>query len=405
MTSKQVKNILFVAPMLTKSGYGVHARQVLKWLFKREDTKGDIKVFCNPTKWGINPWIVDSEYDNGLVHRIAHASSIPPGTKFDVSYQLLLPNEWNPQLAEKNIGITAGVEADKCNPTWIEACNKMSGIIVPSEFTKHTLKSSGDIKVNIDVIPEAYPEAFDDDSIGSFDLELKTDFNFLVLGQFTGNNPDNDRKNLPYTIKWLYEAFAGNSNVGFVIKTNSGRLTKADSYRTESALSHIVSQVAGGKSNGPKFYMLHGDMSDAELKGLYTNPKIKAIVSFTRGEGFGLPLLEAARCGLPVIATGWSAHTEFLGLGKYSKVDYLLSEIHPTRVDGNIWIEGAKWAQPSESDAKRRLKKFYESSSIPFEWAEDLKGKIKEKYNLSAIMEQYDQHFEAMNHGENDEQL
>ena len=58
--------------------------------------------------------------------------------------------------------------------------------------------------------------------------------------------------------------------------------------------------------------MIHGNMSDDEVHALYTDPKVKAYVTATHGEGFGLPIFEAAYSGLPVVAPAWSGHVDFL---------------------------------------------------------------------------------------------
>ena len=49
--------------------------------------------------------------------------------------QLQLPDEWDSNLAKKNIGVSAFVETDRCNPQWIDKCNEMDAVIVPSKFT------------------------------------------------------------------------------------------------------------------------------------------------------------------------------------------------------------------------------------------------------------------------------
>lgn len=388
--TNETKRIILRAPLLCVAGYGVHARQVARWLLDKQKENPNIHVTMDPVSWGDTPWIVDPEAEGGLIQQIIQRCIKTDNDSYDVSFQLQLPNEWNPFLADKNIGLTAGVEADKCNPSWVESCNRMDMVIVPSEFTKKVLTSSGNICVPVVVVPESYPDELIANSADSkLNLGIETDFNFLIFGQITGNNVENDRKNIAYTLKWICDEFEGNPDVGVVIKTNIGRQSVLDRTGTTSMLSQILMQVKKS-SKGPKIYLLHGAMNDKEIAGLYTHPKIKALVSLTRGEGFGLPLLEAAVCGLPVIATDWSAHTEFLNKGKFIKVDYSLVEIDKTRRDGNVWMPNAKWAQPKEDDAKRKLKRFYTSSSLPREWAADLKKTLSKEYSFESISKAYD---------------
>ena len=87
-------------------------------------------------------------------------------------------------------------------------------------------------------------------------------------------------------------------------------------------------------------YLLHGAMSDDEIAGLYRNDKIKALVAPTRGEGYGLPLLEAAASGLPVMATNWSGHKDFLNTGKWINFDYRLQDVAKQKIDNNIFAAG-----------------------------------------------------------------
>lgn len=277
------KTVLLRSPGFTKSGYGVHARQVARWLFRYAAKKHDLDITVEPLGWGATHWIVDTNAEDGLIGEMIQATQNQKPF-YDVTIQLQLPNEWNPMLGDYNIGMTAGVETDKCNPEWVTAINAMSMVIVPSEFTKKTFLNTGEVTVPIVVVPEAFPDALLDEA-KNIELNLPTKFNFLVFGQFTGNNIENDRKNLPYTLKWMAEAFAGDPNVGIILKTNLGSSTKLDKNQVLGLTNRLLSEV-GANNVGPKFYLLHGDMTDAELKGLYTHPTVKAMVSFTRGEGF-----------------------------------------------------------------------------------------------------------------------
>jgi glycosyltransferase involved in cell wall biosynthesis len=402
-----MKKIILRGPLTTNSGYGVHARQIARWVFENvQDKRNDVDVYTDLLPWGITSWITDVEAEGGLVGRLyQNSKSLQEGETFDLSLQVQLPNEWNPFLADFNVGITAAVETNICNPEWIDCVNRMDLIIVPSEFTRNVFINTAkiankEIKKTIVVIPESFPDQLVD-SLGKEQTDsklskflnetVKSNFNFLLFGQLTGTNPDNDRKNLPYTLKWLCETFMNNEDVGIIIKTNRGRNTKLDRDQTTIALTQLLSQILPPGMKGPKVYLLHGNLSEKDLLSLYTHSKVKAIVSATKGEGFGIPLLEAAACDLPVLATNWSGHKDFLDKGKYIKFDYQLQPIHPTRVDNQIFINGSQWAQPDEMDVKRKLKKFYESSSMPRQWAKELGTKLREEFCFKSIASKYDE--------------
>ena len=85
----------------------------------------------------------------------------------------------------------------------------------------------------------------------------------------------------------------------------------------EKILDKIDSLRKTVKGKLPNVYLLHGEISDKQMNYLYNHPKVKSMVSFTKGEGYGRPLLEFSTTGKPVIATGWSGHTDFLD-GEYS---------------------------------------------------------------------------------------
>ncbi len=377
-----MKSVVFRGPALTQSGYGVHSRQVATWLLQRNDL--DVKFMVTP--WGDTPWVIDADAYGGLAGEIMKRSTKIEG-KPDVSVQLQLPNEWDPHLACKNIGLTAAVETDRCLPDWVSACNAMDAVIVPSLHAKMCLTNSGDVTKPLMVVPEAYSEAINAPDLPKLD-DFPTPFNFLVFGQLTGNNPHSDRKNTFYTIKWLCEAFKDDPEVGIVVKTNAGRNSKIDRGMVANLLKQLLGEVRPGPY--PRVYLMHGSMNDHEVASLYRHDQIKALVALTRGEGYGLPILEAAASGLPVIATGWSGHLDFLKHGKFISVYYQLGEIHPSRVDNKIFVKGARWANPSEEDFKKRVAKFRVSNAIPKEWALELQQKLATPYSLAGIHKAYD---------------
>lgn len=402
MENTKKKSVVVRGPLTTRSGYGTHSRQVARWVFEQLQDVHDYNVYTSLLPWGITPWIVDAKQEDGLIGRIYEASNpLPEGSVPDLSLQIQLPNEWNPFLAERNVGITAAVEATLCNPEWIDCVNRMDLVIVPSKFTKEVFVNTAkqinkDLTTNIIVVPESFPDAMlvtgetKSNPLQKYlDEEIKTDFNFLIFGQLTGTNLENDRKNLPYMIKWFHDTFVGNPNVGVIIKTNRGRNTTIDKTATEATLIQLLSQLRKPDCVGPKFYLIHGHLTDEEIITLHRHPKVKASVTTTRGEGFGIPLLEAAACDLPVMATNWSGHKDFLDKGKFVKFDCTINPVHPSRIDNQIFLQGTQWASCNEEDVKRKLRKFYESSETPGEWAKDLGVKIREEFSFASISSKY----------------
>lgn len=378
------RSVILRGPVLTQSGYGVHCRQIAKWLLERQNV--DVKFQVLP--WGDTPWLINPDHEDGFVGKIMERT-VDLNHRADVSLQLQLPNEWSTQVASYNVGITAGVETDKCNPEWVNDVNRMNMVIVPSSHAKKCFEATGNVNKQIHVIPESYLEALDHHEVKEENLfDVPTNFNFLILGQLTGNNPYNDRKNTFFSLKWLCEAFKDDKDVGIFIKTNTARNTKIDKKNVKDVLGNVLSEVRKGPY--PKVYLIHGSMNDNEVVSLYKHSKVQALVSATRGEGYGLPLLEASVAGLPVIATNWSGHLDFLNQGKFISVDYKLENVHPTRVDNKIFLPSMKWAMPLEEDFKKKVLKFKSSSTIPKQWAASLSEKLKLTHNFKAICEQYD---------------
>lgn len=380
------KKVLLRGPVLTQSGYGVHARQIAQWLLSRSDIELQIQAL----PWGDTPWLIDKNIHDGLVGRLLERTVDPTGMTYDATVQLQLPNEWDTSYSSVNIGITAGVETDRCNPKWVDQCNSMTMVIVPSNHARDCLMTSGNVTVPVHVIPESFSDKLIANEKTSIDdIEFSTSFNFLIFGQITGNNPENDRKNIFYTLKWLCETFQDDKDVGVVVKTNTGRNTCTDKRLVTQTLSALLKEVR--KKTMPRIHLMHGDMTDSEVASLYRHKSIKALVSLTRGEGYGLPILEAAASSLPVIATSWSGHTDYLSKGKYVNIDYTLKEVHQSRIDNQIFMQGSRWAEASEEDFKKKILKFRHSSVTPREWAKDLSSKLVKEYSIEYIIKSYDE--------------
>jgi glycosyltransferase involved in cell wall biosynthesis len=368
------KKVVLRAPLLTVSGYGEHSRQIFKWLSSRPDVELSVQTL----NWGNTSWYINPQLEDGLIGEIMKRTS-DKSTGYDYSFQVQLPDEWDSSIASRNIGITAGVETDRCHSVWTDRIkDRVSEVIVPSEFTKKTfVNTDPSISEKIFVVPEALSI---DPSLECEDFlsEVKTKNNFLVISQLTAVDRSQDRKCIADTLEVISKCIKDKPDWGVIIKTNVGRGTEKDHLET----LHILGQFKGLKG---KTHLLHGILSSKQMLGVYKSPKIRAFATLTRGEGFGLPILEAASCDIPVFATGWSAHSEFLSLGKYGKVSCTLVPIPETKEDPRIFMKGSMWAHPDKIDFEKKINKFIQSPEVPKQWARELGEKLRSQYSQQEI--------------------
>ncbi len=355
----------------------------------------------NPLKWGNTTWSnPDDEmlFDiQKLSHYVAQCQEKQQNTEFDMQIHVGIPNEFE-KKAQYSICVTAGIETDRVDPSWVIKSNQgIDKIIVPSKHAKDVFDSTtyefinqeNDTKTQlscgcpVEVIPYPFKQ-FDEVPL---ELELETDFNFLTIAMF------GPRKNLGATIKCFVEEFRNNANVGLVIKTGHGRSSIMDRMHTKKVLESMIGNLGEKKC---KIYLVHGNMTEAEIHSLYTHPKIKAYFTTTHGEGFGLPVFEAAYSALPVIATNWSGHLDFLSAKVknknkklFAKIDFDLKKIQKGASWKNIIHEESQWAYPKETSIKSQLRKVHKSYNMFRRNAEVLKESILNNFSREKITDQY----------------
>lgn len=393
------KKILVSGPVLTASGYGEQTRFALRALRSREDL---FDIYLTPTNWGQCGWIHEDNEERGWLDALiqknvqyTQASNGQP--QYDMSLQVTIPNEWK-KLAPINIGYTAGIEVNKISPHWIQPSNQMDKIIVVSNFAKKGFENGvysvqdqngnqvPNFKVNTPI--EVVNYSIRKGETVELDLPLTTDFNFLVVAQA------GPRKNFANTVKWFVEEFKNDANVGLVCKTHLGGASQLDREAITSNLEHILAPYKDRKC---KVYLLHGDMKENELAGLYTHPKIKALVSLSHGEGFGLPLFEAAGYGLPVITTEWSGHTDFMYCenkeGKvkphFARVNFTLQPVQPEAVWNSVIEKDTMWAFPIGNSAKSEMRSVYKDHGRFKSQAKRLADHIEKQFAKNNIYDQF----------------
>jgi hypothetical protein len=322
--------VLIQSPILTQSGYGAHSRDIVKALF---ELYPDWDFYFIPTRWGNTPHnAVDPNSDFGKkIHETILTGPLP--RRPDLFIQISVPNEAQP-VGIFNIMITAGIETTIVDPSWIEGCNRMDLIIVPSKHAKDIFEQTSFEKrdkqtnavqevlklrkpvevlfegVLTDIFKPVKKEEIDPMLVSDID-SIPDDFCFLYCGHWLQGNLFHDRKDVGGLVKTFLETFKHEEKKPALILKTSGATY---SYLDLEEIAYKVNQIKNlvGK-NLPNVYILHGDLTDAGMNGLYNHPKIKAMVNFTHGEGYCRPLAEfCAATKKPLIVTGWSGQMDFL---------------------------------------------------------------------------------------------
>jgi hypothetical protein len=356
--------LVFQGPIFTRSGYGDHCRDLMKSLRKMD--KYDIKII--PLRWGNTPQNQVSgqdEFGRWMLDRVIGEI----GQKPDIFMQVSVANEFEPK-GHYNIGVTAGVETTIAPKDFIDGSNKMDLIIVPSNFTKQNLGGTvyqqkdqatgqivGEIKTAtpIEVLLEGVDtEIFSKGSGKDVLANVKEDFNFLIVGHWLKGSLGQDRKDIGMAIKTfatVFQYLPKDKRPGLIVKTSHAGFSVIDREATREKIDGVIKSF-GDKC--PSIYLLHGDMEESDMSNLYHHPKVKAMISFTKGEGYGRPMAEFTLTGKPIIASGWSGQMDFLPVEHSVLLEGSLTQVDESAAD-QFCMKEAQWFTVNYSNAANKI--------------------------------------------------
>jgi len=395
------KKLIVKAPLLSRSGYGEQARIAIRALRTRPDL---FDIYLLNISWGGTGCVSDYTPEIQWIHDklLQTVQYAQGGGQFDVSLQITIPNEFE-KIAPVDIGYTAGIETTMVAGDWIHKCNEIvDRIITISEHSKKVFEATSyhiknentgeetkDFKLLKPVQVVNYPAYEYESAPAGLDIPFETHKNFLCISQW------GIRKNLENTIKWFVEEFRDDEDVGLVLKTNVMSDCTIDREMTTERLQHLLDTWCGERKC--KIYLLHGELTTEELTWLYQHPSMKAMINLAHGEGYGLPLFEAAYNGLPLVTVTWSGQMDFIcktnKKGKkvplVSRVDYDIAPVQEAAIWDGVIVKDAKWAYARESSYKRALRDILTKEKHFKNQAAILRHHIKKTFSEEAIYRQF----------------
>jgi hypothetical protein len=389
--------LLFQGPVATRSGYGDHARDLLKSIFQMD--KFDVKIV--PTRWGNTPQNqIDpsTEFGQQILSNIATQLDRQP----DVFVQVSVANEFK-KVGKYNIGVTAGVETTLAPKEFIDGCNLMDLVLVPSEFTKKVLESTTftevdkqtqqkvrDIKVTtpIEVVFEGVDLDIFEKSANTTDIleGIETEFNYLYVGHWLQGSLGEDRKDTGMMIKTFCTIFKNlpkDKQPGLILKTSQAGFSVGERELISDKINEITSEF-GDKC--PPIYLLFGDLTESDMSSLYHHSKVKAMVSFTKGEGYGRPLAEFATTGKPILVSNWSGQLDFLPKENTILLEGKLTPVHPSAQNQFI-LKESQWFTVDYTKAAQSIFDLHKNYDSYLKTSKGLKTNIVNNFSLSKMHE------------------
>lgn len=394
------QTLVISCPASSRSGYGDHSRDLIRSLIAMD--KFDISVMDQ--RWGMCPrTALESEPE---ISKLVLPKGEQLMSRPDVWMQVTVPNEFQ-KVGKFNIGVTAGIETDRVSHEWIEGMNRMDMNIVPSQhakvvFEQTTYDQKNDNGDTIKTIKNETPihvlfeglntDIFDKNEQASFSGidSIPESFCYLVCGHWLQGDMGQDRKDLAGTIQTFIHTFKGSADVkpAMVLKTSQATFSVTDREVVLSKVRNIQNSCGVPREKQPNIYVLHGDLTESEMNGLYNHSKIKAMLSLTHGEGFGRPLLEFSVTGKPTIATDWSGHTDFLGTHTF-KIPGKVDLVHESALQDGMIIKDSKWFFADYNYASKLLKESYRKYKSFTATSRKQRKFVKDNFSLQAMTEEF----------------
>ena len=385
--------LLFRGPVKTRSGYGAHSRDLLQALYEMD--MFEIKI--DSCMWGSTPM---TALEDNLFHKWIESNIIGQLEKTpDIYVQVTVPNEFQ-RVGKFNIGITAGIETTIAPKDWIDGCNRMDLIIATSTFSKDVLlqtvyneneQNTGKlikqhkIERQIEVLFEGVDTKIYNNVYNNIDIDIKEDFAYLFVGHWLKGDTGQDRKDVGMLIRCFAEAFKDvEDRPALILKTSSASFSIKERESFRKKIEGLVSDY----KNPPSIYLLFGDLTNDEMNNLYNHPKVKSMVTITKGEGFGRPLLEFTMTGKPVIASNWSGHKDFLPMDKAIMIGGKLTEVHESAVDTFI-LKDSKWFTANYNEVAEVFKLVYKDYDKFLEKSMVLGNENNERFSMEKMKEKF----------------
>jgi hypothetical protein len=130
-------------------------------------------------------------------------------------------------------------------------------------------------------------------------------------------------------------------------------------------------------------------MEESDMSNLYHHPKVKAMISFAKGEGYGRPMAEFTLTGKPIIASGWSGQMDFLPAEYSVLLEGSLTAVHESAAD-QFCMKEAQWFTVNYSNAANKIYDVYNKYNSYLEKSKGLRENTLKNFTLEKMNDTFE---------------
>ena len=362
--------VAFRAAVYDGSGYADEARGIVFGLYR-----AGVRVHLEPFGLQSDAQNLLSAEEREILEMLRH-QSIDMGR--GVYFQHCPAHDFNVFMRCRHLVGRTMYETDSIPDGWRDYCEAMDEVWVPSTFNCETFASGGVSRERLHALPGGIDTDLFHPDAEPFAIPQRRGFNFLSVFEWI------DRKGADILLQAYLTEFKAGEDVTLILKTYGRPEAHADML---PRLAYMIERQLGLRlESTPPVVLLTPDfLSAAEIPRLYASAD--AFVLPTRGEGWGRPFMEALACGLPVIATRWSGHLDFLR----EEICYFADcELRPVPWNNDVELSaGHHWAEVSVERLRKLMRHAFENREEAWEKGRRGRAEMVDGWQWDSVIQKY----------------